>query len=96
MKQECNVYVPHSNGQLFQVPQVPGLNVHAQTFAPAAYQPMVPVMSPPMMATPMPQFSQNNVPLAGPFAANPRPVENWAPQVPVMQHAPIPNQQLLN
>ena len=54
---------------------------------------MAPHMPPPVMAAPVPQFSQPNAPQMAP---NPRPVVNHAPQAPVMQCAPAPGQQLLN
>ena len=93
-RHDCkNPYVPHSTGQQFQMPQAPGLNVHAQTFAPPQYQMMAPHMPPPVMAAPVPQFSQHNAPQMAP---NPRPVVNHVPQAPVMQHAPGPGQQPLN
>ena len=88
-----NPYVPCSTGQQFQMPQAPGLNVHAQTFAPPQYQMTPPHMPPPVMAAPVPQFSQHNAPQMAP---NPRPVVNHVPQAHVMQHAPAPGQQLLN
>ena len=85
--------MPCSTGQQFQMPQAPGLNVHAQTFATPQHQMMAPHMPPPVTAAPVPQFSQHNAPQMAP---NPRPIVNHVPQAPAMQHAPAPGQQPLN